>query len=287
MPDLATLIMNQARKTGADPYTLLATAMVESGLNPNAVGDGGSSYGLFQMHVGGAGGSSHDSARRYLDPNVAVENRARAFRGGSGGAFAASVQRPADQAGYARKVDAVIAQLKAGKMPKGSNVQLNAPVVSGGSTGGSTGSSSKAAALSFVFGDDPIFALAAQSAGSAAPAGPSVKTGAGVPARRAGETGQQYLDRIASSKFGLKHDAGNSQTTGGRHTEGSLHYVGNATDYGDALNSRAQLNAWKRYVDANKDALGIAESLDEGNHIHTATLMSRKLGKFGVSTGGM
>lgn len=287
MPDLATLIMNQARKTGADPYTLLATAMVESGLNPNAVGDGGSSYGLFQMHVGGAGGSSHDSARRYLDPSVAVENRARAFRGGSGGAFAASVQRPADQAGYARKVDAVIAQLKAGKMPKGSNVQLNAPVVSGGSTGGSTGSSSKAAALSFVFGDDPIFALAAQSAGSAAPAGPSVKTGAGVPARRAGETGQQYLDRIAMSKFGLKHDASNSQTTGGRHTDNSYHYRGQATDFGDAANSRASLNAWKRYVDANKDALGIAESLDEGNHIHTATLKSRKLGKFSVSTGGM
>lgn len=275
MPDLATLIMNQARKTGADPTTLLATAIVESGLNPNAVGDGGSSYGLFQMHVGGAGGSSHDSARRYLDPSVAVENRARAFRGGSGGAFAASVQRPADQAGYARKVDAVIAQLKAGKMPKGSNVQLNAPVVSGGSTGGSTGSSSKAAALSFVFGDDPIFALAAQSAGSAAPAGPSVKTGAGVPARRAGETGQQYLDRVLGSKFGLKHDPGTAQTTSGRHASGSDHYRGTATDFGNARNDPAKLDAAVRWANQNAGALGLKQTIWQApghyDHAHFAT----------------
>lgn len=287
MPDLATLIMNQARKTGADPYTLLATAMVESGLNPNAVGDGGSSYGLFQMHVGGAGGSSHDSARRYLDPSVAVENRARAFRGGSGGAFAASVQRPADAAGYARKVDAVIAQLKAGKMPKGSNVQLNAPVASQGVSGGSN----KAAAIGLIFGDDPVFNMAAQSAASAKPSvqGPVVQTGAGVPARLPGEKGWQYLQRIGSSMFGLKNDPGNSQSTGGKHTAGSNHYKGKAIDFGNGRNSEAQLNKFHSYLNQNRGALGVDELIWKApghyDHLHVSTLKSKRPSKLGVLKG--
>lgn len=103
-------------------------------------------------------------------------------------------------------------------------------------------------------------------------------TGVGVPARRPGETGQQYLDRIAMSRFGLRHDAGNSQTTGGNHTSGSYHYRGGgqATDFGDAKNSWEDLNRWYSYVDENREALGIAELLNEGDHIHAATTRSRR-----------
>lgn len=287
MPDLASLIMNQARKTGADPYTLLATAMVESGLNPRAVGDGGTSYGLFQFHVGGAGGPTHASARKYLDPMTAVENRARHFRGGSGGAFAASVQRPADAAGYARKVDAVIAQLKAGKMPKGSNVQLNAPVASQGVSGGSN----KAAAIGLIFGDDPVFNMAAQSAASAKPSvqGPVVQTGAGVPARLPGEKGWQYLQRIGSSMFGLKNDPGNSQSTGGKHTAGSNHYKGKAIDFGNGRNSEAQLNKFHSYLNQNRGALGVDELIWKApghyDHLHASTLKSKRPSKLGVLKG--
>lgn len=103
--------------------------------------------------------------------------------------------------------------------------------------------------------------------------GPNVRTGKGVPARKPGETGQQYLDRIATSKFGLKHDPGNSQTTGGRHSANSYHYRGGgqATDFGDVRNSEASLSSWEAYLRENRGALGLSEVLDEGDHIHAAT----------------
>jgi hypothetical protein len=285
---IAQLILDQARRTGADPYTLLATAIVESSLNPNAVGDGGTSYGLFQMHVGGAGGSSHDSARRYLDPRVAAENRARHFRGGSGGAFAASVQRPADPAGYARKVDAVIAQLRSGKSPHlaGGKGALNAPVASQGVTeANGAGPDRKAAALSLIFDGDPFWQMLAASAPSNA--GPSpvstpgqATTAGGVPARLPGEPGWKYLQRVARIKFGLKNDPGNSQTTGGRHAAGSPHYDGRAIDFGTARNSWQDLDAWAKYARQNFDALGLQRVIwqEDGHydHVDVATLRGAK-----------
>lgn len=281
---IANLIVQQARQTGADPLTLLATAIVESGLNPNAVGDGGSSYGLFQMHVGGAGGASHQSARRYLDPQAAVENRARYFRGGSGGSFAASVQRPADPSGYARKVDGVIAQLRSGKHPASlalNGRSLNAPV-SGGSApqrqgGGEGGSSSRQAAIGLIFGNDPVFNMAAQQEWAPAANVPSAIRqggGKGVPPRIAGEPAWKYLQRIGGSMFGLRNDPGDSQTTGGRHVANSHHYRGNAIDFGTARNSPQQLRQWDDFVNQNREALGVVEYLDEGDHRHTALARS-------------
>lgn len=111
-------------------------------------------------------------------------------------------------------------------------------------------------------------------AAPAAPA-PNVQTGKGVPGRRKGETGQQYLDRVLQGKFGLQHDPGNNQTTGGKHTANSYHDREQATDFGNARNSEEDLAAAKAWVDANSDALGIAESLDEGDHVHFATARSR------------
>lgn len=88
--------------------------------------------------------------------------------------------------------------------------------------------------------------------------------------RRKGEKGYQYLQRLGTQLFGLRNDPGNSQTTGGQHTQGSYHYSGNAIDFGDARNSRDQLNAWYRFLDQNRDRLGLLELLDEGDHIHAA-----------------
>lgn len=98
----------------------------------------------------------------------------------------------------------------------------------------------------------------------------------GVPPRRQGETGQEYLDRLATSMFGLRHDAGNSQTTGGQHSANSYHYQGQATDFGDALNSWDDLNKWFAFLQQHKQDLGLAEILNEGDHIHAATLRSRR-----------
>ena len=113
-----------------------------------------------------------------------------------------------------------------------------------------------------------------QQAAPASAAAPNVQTGKGVPARKKGETGGQYLDRVLISKFGLKHDPGNAQLNGGKHAPNSYHYKDQARDFGDARNDEAALAEAKAWVDANAEALGIAESLDEGDHVHFATARS-------------
>ena len=50
-------IISAAGKYGVDPALAIATATLESGLNPHAVGDHGTSLGLFQLHRGGELGS--------------------------------------------------------------------------------------------------------------------------------------------------------------------------------------------------------------------------------------
>lgn len=50
-------VVRAARQYGVDPTLAVAIALEESGGDPRAVGDSGSSYGLFQLHKGGALGS--------------------------------------------------------------------------------------------------------------------------------------------------------------------------------------------------------------------------------------
>lgn len=270
-------IMRAAQRAGSDPYTLAATAIVESGLNPNAVGDNGTSFGLFQMHAGGAGGRTVADAKRYLDPRASIQNRAGAFRGGSGGAWAASVQRPANQAAYAQKVDQVIQQLK--------NGNINLPNVPAGGGGGgaapSGGANPKQFALGLIFEDDPELAglmqraAAAQESPVASPSSAVDPSGMGggslakLP-RKPGEPAWQYLQRLGQSMFGLQNDPGDHQTTGGKHTQNSYHYKGRAIDFGSARNDWGKLNAWYSFLDRNRSQLGIRELLNEGDHIHAA-----------------
>lgn len=131
MADIASLIRQIGKQQGLTPQqiaVLIAGAKVESGLDPNAVGDGGTSYGLYQMHVGGAGGKTHAEAKRYLDPVAAIRNRARFVKQQNitDGAGFAALQRPADPKGYAAKVNAAL---------KGLGATLNAPVTSLGMGG--------------------------------------------------------------------------------------------------------------------------------------------------------
>lgn len=151
---------------------------------------------------------------------------------------------------------------------------------SAGTSAPAAASGNKAAAISLIFGNDPIFAMAGQRAMQAATPAASPMTPAASPmggaegkgffARRPGETGQQYLDRLLQKKFGLKHDPGNGQTTGGRHAAGSLHYQGLATDYGDARNPREKLTEAVKWVRQNKHNFvgGIAEAFAPGEAGH-------------------
>lgn len=82
---------------------------------------------------------------------------------------------------------------------------------------------------------------------------------------KSGEAWWHYLQRMGHTKFGLSNDPGNSQTTGGKHVDGSEHYSGRAVDFGDARNSWKQLNAWASWAKSQG-----YDVLNEGNHIHVS-----------------
>ena len=67
--DVQSMIINIAQQEGVDPSLALAVAQQESGFNPNAVGDGGNSFGLFQIHQPShpdyKGGTNPEANARY------------------------------------------------------------------------------------------------------------------------------------------------------------------------------------------------------------------------------
>lgn len=119
MSSVADIITEVARSLGVPADLAIATAQVESGLDPNAVGDSGTSFGLFQLHQGGELGSL--TPQQAFDPRtnaqVALSEFAQVQQqhpGADPGWIAAWSQRPADPSGYASKVDAALAQVDAG-----------------------------------------------------------------------------------------------------------------------------------------------------------------------------
>jgi hypothetical protein len=103
----------EAQKTGADPLVLLAMFDQEAGMNPGAIGDHGTSFGLEMLHIGGALGT-HTKAWA-LNPVNAITDAARRLAHARTGADVAAIQRPADPKGYARSIDAKLAALRKGK----------------------------------------------------------------------------------------------------------------------------------------------------------------------------
>lgn len=263
--DIVQLITQIAQQHGADPAAMLATARVESGLNPRAVGDGGTSFGLYQHHIGGAGGRTRESAQRYFDPVASITERAKQFArlGIRGGKGAAALQRPADPSGYARKVDAAL---------RGAGASLNAPVSASNAPAASApgaGSGNREAAIGMLFADDPAFtsflSLAGRGEAPASPRPVQQQQSPTQPTGRPTANGWQQLQQIAQKRFGLRNDPGNSQTFGGRHSQGSEHYDGRAIDFGTARNSRAQLNAWLKWARGQG-----YDAIDEGDHVHVS-----------------
>ena len=137
-------VASKAKKYGVDPILALATAMHESRLNPRAVGDKGTSFGLFQLHRGGELGSmsrhqafnASTNAARALREFRAVEHlsygallnrfsrlvhsspddqkvtHADIMRlAGTPGEVAATAQRPADPYGYAEKINKLYSKI--------------------------------------------------------------------------------------------------------------------------------------------------------------------------------
>ena len=144
--EIKQIIDQEARKLGVDPLLAEAVAQNESGGNPNAVGDNGTSFGLFQLHKGGELGSL--TPTQAFDPatnaHVALTEFAAQMKSHPNidpGQLAALSQRPASPTKYAETIDAKMkALVKSGWTPSGGVVsQTNGASVQNASlTGGAS-----------------------------------------------------------------------------------------------------------------------------------------------------
>lgn len=117
-PTVDAALMEAAEQYGIPPAVMFATAQQESGLNPQAVGDQGTSFGLFQEHEGG----ELTSVAFAENPVDAAQKAAQTFAAARAqmpnatwGQIVAAAQRPANQAAYAQSVNGMLG--KAGNMP--------------------------------------------------------------------------------------------------------------------------------------------------------------------------
>ncbi len=113
-PAVTAAITTAALEYGVPIDLAFADAKVESGGNPQAVGDNGTSFGLYQLHQGGELGTL--TPQQAFDPltnaRVALRQFGNVIRSYPNitdpGTIAAKAQRPADPIGYAGKVDSVL-----------------------------------------------------------------------------------------------------------------------------------------------------------------------------------
>src|SRR5450759_3334957 len=97
---LQSYIREQSIRRGLDPNAVLAVATVEGGFS-GAVGDSGTSYGPFQLHVGGAlpAGKTNAWARSTAGINYALNSIASVAKGLTGKAAISAIvtkfERPA------------------------------------------------------------------------------------------------------------------------------------------------------------------------------------------------
>ena len=122
MSDVAGTIIGVANSLGVDPYLALAQGYQESGLNPTAVGDNGTSFGIYQLHQGGELGNltpeqAFDPATNAQVSLSEVAAVAQAHPDWTPGQIAAAAQRPADPGTYAMNVNALYSQAVAGTGP--------------------------------------------------------------------------------------------------------------------------------------------------------------------------
>lgn len=112
------IIISVAQGFGLDPRIAVADAIAESGLDPKAVGDSGTSFGLYQLHRGGELGNltptqAFDPTTNAMVALAVMANVAHQHPGWSPGQIAAAAERPANQTAYAARVDQIYQTLPA------------------------------------------------------------------------------------------------------------------------------------------------------------------------------
>lgn len=130
------IVAQVAQQLGIPVGLADALAQLESGWNPNAVGDQGTSFGLFQLHEGGElGNMSPQSVMgspqgEYQNALTSLSEVAQVMRANPGmdpGMIAALAQRPANEGAYAASIDRLM----------GSPSSANASEYAQGAQGGS------------------------------------------------------------------------------------------------------------------------------------------------------
>jgi hypothetical protein len=110
-PAAIQALLQYAPRSG-DPLAFIATALIESNLNPAATGDSGHSHGLFQLNDRGRLASYHLSPQQAYDPGINARVSADEFskyaaKGLKGAQLALAAQRPSDPS-YAAKFQAAL-----------------------------------------------------------------------------------------------------------------------------------------------------------------------------------
>jgi len=111
----AKIVGQVAKEMGVDPATAVAAMLVESRGNHRAVGDRGTSFGLFQLHRGGMLGnlSPEQACNPVLNARVALsEFKKHQYQCSSPGDLAATSQRPANRRAYACAVNAALPEAR-------------------------------------------------------------------------------------------------------------------------------------------------------------------------------
>lgn len=84
MTSIKSIIDSMANKYGVAPWVAEDIAKLESSFNPNAVGDNGTSFGLYQLHWGGQG--TGYTASQLENPNtnadIGIKNMSSAYKKG-------------------------------------------------------------------------------------------------------------------------------------------------------------------------------------------------------------
>lgn len=125
-----SIIQNTATQDGVNPNLALADAQVESNFNPYAVGDGGTSFGLYQLHQGGELGNLTPTQAFNPSTNagIALAQFAKVQQAEpwitDPGQIAAAAQRPAHPNQYALQVDKAFNNINAGHLPSNQTFHL-------------------------------------------------------------------------------------------------------------------------------------------------------------------
>lgn len=150
MPTVSQIIQRYARQYDIGPWAAMAVAMGEGGLRRGAVGDSGTSFGPFQLHIGGA------LPRRYWNNRAAAAAFANSAQGieyairqmaqsGAAGltgrrainAIVRGFERPADPDASVQRAIEYWNQLRAGGVPQGMQARsAMTPQAVGGQIGG-------------------------------------------------------------------------------------------------------------------------------------------------------